>query len=43
MGYYKSITEDAGPAETFELFGKPQITLNEWCQSQAKVELNKVT
>ena len=38
MHYYEKITEDADPSETFELFGKPQITLNEWCQSQKKYQ-----
>jgi uncharacterized protein YbjT (DUF2867 family) len=39
MAYYETITEKADPSETFELFGKPQITLNKWCQAQ-KVIVN---
>lgn len=43
MDYYEKITEDADPSETFELFGKPQITLNKWCKSQKEVSMGKVT
>jgi hypothetical protein len=43
MDYYEKITEDADPSETFDLFGKPQITLNEWCQSQKEVSMGEIT
>jgi uncharacterized protein YbjT (DUF2867 family) len=43
MDYYEEISENADPSETLELFGKPRITLNDWCESQKKAHKEKMS
>ena len=36
MAYYETITENADPSETYQLFRKPPTTLIDWCMLQKK-------